>query len=158
MSRQCFKVSNNKFFNCPALMSDGRAFTDYRESSYINNSLLNNNNFNSSYQYRQWLIHNATKLMANNNAYNNRLNSCGPCNAPPIPLQGVCEVNGYVPKCGVTNNNGLGLGYVATNMPVMNYAPVLQKDHFGNSVSLASPQQASFVPYQGISNKMCGGK
>jgi hypothetical protein len=158
MSNQCFKVSNNKFFNCPALMSDGRAFTDYRQSCYINNSLLNSNDFNSSYQYRQWLIHNASQLMANNNAYNNRLNACETCNATPIPLQGICEVNGYVPKCRATDDDGLGLGYVASNMPVMNYAPAIQKVHFGNSVNLGSPQQPSSVPHQGIPNHMCGSR
>ena len=28
----CNKTSNNKYFDCPALMSDGRIMTDYRSS------------------------------------------------------------------------------------------------------------------------------
>ena len=36
MANNCNKTSNNKYFDCPALMSDGRVFTDYRPSSYVN--------------------------------------------------------------------------------------------------------------------------
>ena len=39
----CNKTSNNKYFNCPAKMSDGRHFTDYRPSCYVNNLLRYNN-------------------------------------------------------------------------------------------------------------------
>tara|TARA_A100001015_G_C15016562_1_gene725816 strand:- start:1627 stop:2100 length:474 start_codon:yes stop_codon:yes gene_type:complete len=154
----CFKVSNNKFFNCPALMSDGRAFTDYRSSCYINTNLLNKNDFNSSYQYRQWLIHNAVKLMNNNNAYNNRLNGCAPCNADPVPLQGVCVNNGYVPKCRATDDDGLGLGYVAGNIPQLDYAPALQKIHYNSEVNLSNASNSNNVPYRGVPNHMCGSR
>ena len=150
----CFKISNNKFFNCPALMSDGRVFTDYRSSCYINNNLLNKNDFNSSYQYRQWLTHNAVKLMNNNNAYNNRLNGCGSCNADPIPLQSVCVNNGYVPKCRATDDDGLGLGYVASNIPQLDYAPVLQKEYYNTEVNLSNSSNSTNVPQRNVSSCM----
>ena len=158
MSGQCFKISNNKFFNCPAHMSDGRTFTDYRSSCYINNSLLNKNNFNSNYQYRQWLISNASKLMSNNQAYNNRLDLCETCDAKKIPLQGVCEVNGYVPKCRATDEDGLGLGYVASNIPKLDYFPVLQDVHYDGQVNLSPALEPSFVNYNNVPNHMCGSR
>ena len=33
----CYKTSDNKNFGCPAKMSDGRHFTDYRPDCYVNN-------------------------------------------------------------------------------------------------------------------------
>ena len=30
------RIPNNKYLNCPALMSDGRQFTDYRANSKVN--------------------------------------------------------------------------------------------------------------------------
>ena len=33
--------SNNKYFDCPPRMSDGRNFTDYRPSCDVNNAYLN---------------------------------------------------------------------------------------------------------------------
>jgi len=44
-------------------MSDGRMFTDYRESNYVNNLIRYNNKSMSSYVYRQFLIDNASELM-----------------------------------------------------------------------------------------------
>ena len=34
----CYKASNNKYFNCPPRMDDGRHFTDYRSSCDTNNN------------------------------------------------------------------------------------------------------------------------
>ena len=66
----CFKTSNNKYFDCPALMSDGRAFTDYRPSNYVNDMIRINNKVYDSYNYRQFLINNAANLMKVNDEYN----------------------------------------------------------------------------------------
>ena len=38
------KVTNNKYQNCPALMSDGRQFTDYRSNSQINMNVMEKKN------------------------------------------------------------------------------------------------------------------
>jgi hypothetical protein len=95
-------------------MEDGRHFTDYRPkclTSYVspNDMPLN------SYEYRQYLIHNADQLMKGSrlDAYNN--NMCGPCVEPydigtMLPEQALvmCDTN----TCRTIDNdpNGLGTG------------------------------------------------
>jgi len=56
MSNTCNKTSNNKYFDCPARMDDGRIFTDYRPSSSVDDMIRYSNNVMSSYEYRQFLI------------------------------------------------------------------------------------------------------
>jgi len=127
MSRECHKVSNNKYFNCPALMADGRTFTDYRPKCAVNEELIMKNNIKSSYELRQFLIKNASGFMEENNYLNKKKNSCETCNSKPIPLQSVCDIDGYTSMCKLTDENGLGQGYQASNMPTLNYAPPLQE-------------------------------
>ena len=44
MDMNCYRTSNNKFFNAPPRMADGRHFTDYRPSCDANSSVRNNQN------------------------------------------------------------------------------------------------------------------
>ena len=127
MSGECFKVSNNKYFNCPALMADSRTFTDYRSSCTIDQSILKNNNIRSSYEYRQFLIKNASKFMQENNDLNYNKNGCETCYAEPIPLKTICEVDGYTSICRMNDDGGLGMNTIASNIPQTNYAPALQQ-------------------------------
>ena len=60
------KIQNNKFKDCPALMSDGRQFTDYRASSIINSSLMNNMNTHTSFDYRNKLTEDANSVILDN--------------------------------------------------------------------------------------------
>ncbi len=76
------KTSNNKYFQCPAMMNDGRIFTDYRGSTYVNDMIRFSNNIPSSYDYRQFLIHNGNNIM---------------------------KVNTVNSKCQDVNPNGIGL-------------------------------------------------
>ena len=55
----CLKTSNNKYLNSPALMADGRTFTDYRQSASLNNLLKTNSNSFNSHEYRMFLTRNA---------------------------------------------------------------------------------------------------
>ena len=45
----CYKSSNNKFFNAPSRMSDGRIFTDYRHNAELNDNIMTNNKVLNSY-------------------------------------------------------------------------------------------------------------
>ena len=65
----CNKTSNNKYFDCPALMSDGRLMTDYRPSTTVNDMIRLNNNVKSSNEYRNFLINNASDIMNINENY-----------------------------------------------------------------------------------------
>ena len=48
---------------CPFLMSDGRAFTDYRSSAYLNDELRMQGNVGNSYEFRQYLINNGLSAL-----------------------------------------------------------------------------------------------
>lgn len=123
---ECFKISNNKYFNSPALMSDGRTFTDYRPKCVVNYELLKKNNIKSSYEYRQFLISNSNKLMKLNKDINYKKNNSETCNASPIPLESVCTIDGYTSMCENVNRNGIGQGNTTINMSKLDYSPILQ--------------------------------
>ena len=106
----CNKTSNNKFFNCPPIMADGRHFTDYRPNCYVNDLIRHSNKVMSSYDARQFLQANATKLMAVNSKYNVMKNGCNECSAPVIPTETKCVVNKSYSVCYPDDCNGVGLG------------------------------------------------
>ena len=117
----CNKTSNNKYFDCPALMSDGRAFTDYRPSSYTNDLIRIQNGVYDSYQYRQFLISNAEKLMKVNDEYNFMKNGCASCTYQQIPNESTCVYNKHYGLCYPNGCNGLGQNNYATKN--------MKKDH-----------------------------
>ena len=115
MSNICNKTSNNKYFNSPARMDDGRAFTDYRASTSVDDMIRYSNNVMGSYEYRQFLIHNALNIMKVNQDYTQEKIGNGSCNASPIPFNETCDVNKSWSKCNITNRNGVGLNNVVKN-------------------------------------------
>lgn len=60
--------SNNKFPDCPALMEDGKIFTDYRSSKIAEFDLARKNKIGDSQSYRLFLQNNAEKMIINNKA------------------------------------------------------------------------------------------
>lgn len=124
----CFKVSNNKYPDCPAIMNDGRAFTDYRSSCYINDLLRVKNGIQNSYDYRQFLINNGSELINTIRLYNIQKTSCKPCDAKPINCQNICEVDRQSVNCSLTNECGLGTCYRAVPLPPSKYANRLSEN------------------------------
>ena len=114
----CQFTSNNQYFGCPARISDGRTFTDYRPRCVINEEIKGVNHLSNSYDYRQFLIHNAKNLMKSNYEYAMKKVSCQPCmNASPaLNTQVNCLVDASSSQCYVSNPRGLGL----TNQAVKN--------------------------------------
>jgi len=96
-------ASNNNFVNCPALMSDGRAFTDYRPACEVNNAMRSQVNSNNSIDYRNFLIQNAETLMSHQDAAVKKKNDCVDCQKTPMGNQlkscddGTCSVGGSIP-------------------------------------------------------------
>lgn len=118
---ECSRVSQNKHFDCPPRMSDGRHFTDYRPRCLLN-TMFQSDQPMTSFEYRKYLVSNADKLIGKDRteAYNN--NMCGPCVEPydqgtmlPEQSMTVCDAN--VCKFYKNDDNGLGLGRVYTNVP-----------------------------------------
>merc|ERR1711907_492263 len=99
----CYKTSNNKHFNCPPRMDDGRHFTDYRGNCFVNNVIRNNNDIMNSFQYRSFLTNNADELMNLNREYACQKNCCGPCQQPydiGTMMPSETNVNCGSPQCG----------------------------------------------------------
>lgn len=107
----CDKVSNNKYFNCPARMDDGRQFTDYRSSDYVNNIIRMTSGTMSSYDYRQYLINNANELMKENREHAVKKNGCPSCNAKDVPFLRECNSTLTNMECKKLNPNGVGTMY-----------------------------------------------
>jgi hypothetical protein len=63
----------------------------------------------SSYEYRQFLIHNASNIMTVNKQYTNDKVSMSNCNTPEIPFKTVCDINKQYSKCSDTGLNGIGI-------------------------------------------------
>ena len=105
----CNKTSNNKYFDCPALMSDGRIMTDYRQSGTLNDMIRLNNNVLSSNQYRQFLTNNAVEIMNINNQYISEKNSCKSGKLVEVPFSKVCSYNTQIGTCQKTNQR-MGIG------------------------------------------------
>ena len=108
----CNKTSNNKYFDSPARMDDARTFTDYRPSNSVDDMIRYSNNVISSYDYRQFLIHNASNIMNINNKYTYDKVSNGTCNAKEVPFHTQCDINPEYSKCYTINSNGIGLNNV----------------------------------------------
>lgn len=108
----CYKTSNNKYPDCPALMDDGRTFTDYRPSCYINDVIRTANGVHSSYEYRQFLQHNATQLMDTIRLYNIKKNGCSSCDAVPVQCESLCSVDNQAVSCAPYDcSKGIGRSY-----------------------------------------------
>lgn len=109
----CDKTSNNKYFNCPPRMDDGRHFTDYRANCYVNNLVRMTNDIVGSYEYRQFLIDNAEALMQSNREYTEMKNGCSPCSAKPVPFHRICDVGLSNMECKLLDPNGVGTEYAS---------------------------------------------
>ena len=103
------KVSNNKYLDCPARMSDGRSFTDYRSATYTDDMIRYSNNLMTSFEFRQFLTNNADKIMEINNKKMDERMSCTDCNAPTMPFERTCVYNSSSVKCHNDGKNGVGL-------------------------------------------------
>lgn len=129
------KISNNKYFDCPALMNDGRTFTDYRPVSFVENELQFSNNINNSYEYRQFLIKNASKIIDMNNNYNNKLNGCSEHKVDIPNFKNNCDTTVQGVSCKTFDNNGIG-NYYKTSIKEEKKDLVDSYDPLFNSLSM----------------------
>lgn len=134
--QSCDRVSNNKYSSCPALMSDGRLFTDYNtrcgQVTDMFDKKLN------SYDYRQFLIQNAGELIDSQRKAAYAASFCGPCKEPStmLPEEEKTFCNGSVCSTMTVNQKGLGRGRVysdselapANNCSLNGYATVRSED------------------------------
>lgn len=118
----CYKTSNNRNFDCPPRMSDGRHFTDYRPNCEMVQLIRADNNLNNSYQFRLFLQSNGDAL-ANINRKNACLkNCCTPCVEPfeggtMLPEAYLVACDGRSCTRNLVNAAGLGDGRVYYSAP-----------------------------------------
>ena len=90
MSRaSCNGASNNIHFDSPPLMNDGRNFASWQPGAIINENIRQQQNINSNWDYRKYLIENADTIMETN-----KLNACNNCCACP----GIYNTNQAIPN------------------------------------------------------------
>lgn len=115
----CVRPSNNKYFDCPPRMSDGRLFTDYRPRCDINYMTMEPGSVMDSYAYRQYLLNNGETIMQSMRDCAQSNAKCGPCVEPfdvgtMLPEQqiDVCNEKTCVRKQvqHVPPEGGLGIG------------------------------------------------
>ena len=129
----CYRATNNKYTSCPALMSDGRGFTDYRSSRQVNDSLRNDMDIISSHNFREFLIRNSDKFIETDRKNAHLMNGSSKCVTPydhgtmlSEKFLQTCDKKG----CSLVLNNkgGLGVGSYSTDIGKCNL-------HFKNSES-----------------------
>lgn len=74
-------ASNNALWNhdCPALMSDGRIATDYRQSCTINNLIQSQNGIMNAYDYKLYMQRNGEAIQRLEREFFQNKNSCTSC-------------------------------------------------------------------------------
>jgi hypothetical protein len=146
----CSKTSDNKHFDCPPRMADGRHFTDYRPSCHVNDLLKNDNALSNSFQYRQFMTHNAETIMDKHREIACAKNCCSPCASSPLGVEGfnngtmlpekyMTECNGNTCKTVMNDPNGVGTG----------------RKYYTNDVLSACGDMPKAWPVSGSGKNMC---
>tara|TARA_B100001093_G_C26489216_1_gene868307 strand:+ start:459 stop:773 length:315 start_codon:yes stop_codon:yes gene_type:complete len=101
---------NNKFGDCPARMSDGRIYTDYRPGCLLNNTIKVSNQLINNHDYRMYLTRNAKKIMNTNNKYIMYKYNCESCIDTMLPESTEISCDKDICNHKVINKKGLGQG------------------------------------------------
>jgi hypothetical protein len=131
----CNKTSDNKYLECPAVMEDGRAFTDYRQSDSVNEMIRNGNKVMTNFEYRNFLINNGKSIMKINNNYLEKKLECKDCNAPTVPFEKTCVYNINYSKCSDKNINGIGINNITDS----------SSDSSSNSISNSIKNESNLI-------------
>jgi len=131
--KESLKVPNNKYDMCPAIMNDGRTFTDYRSSEKLDTMIRTTHNITNNYDYRRFLTTNASSIMSNCNNYYKEKLSCDSCTAKPVECKTICDVNNVSVQCNIPNMNGIGVCYKTIPLPPSVYANSLSNLEYANA-------------------------
>lgn len=158
---ECSKSSDNRYSNCPPKMSDGRMFTDYRPRCLTNfavSHIEGNFDLPNSYEYRQYLVANASTLMAKDRQMAYKNNYCGPCVEPynegtMLPEKNTVKCDAS--KCSFYANdpNGLGTGRqyqtVESSRPKEAFLELKKKEQMGENCCWAPIDDKQYFSYDG---------
>ena len=107
----CYQGSNNIHHNAPALMSEGRLFTSYKNACDVNKNIRKTNGITNNYTYRKYLQKNALQIMGSNT------NSAMKCSNKPCAKASSENKNKYF--FGDYYDNSQPFGYEASDLKNM---------------------------------------
>ena len=153
----CYKSSNNKFFNAPSRMHDGRQFTDFRPNAEMNRFIEEGNKIKNTHDYRLFLSRHGDELIKRNKEYIYLKNGQNKCKKPyhigtmlPEKTRVVCDQH----TCSIVevDKNGIGQGreYVSEESNKL-LSPLMNPDMDLETNACVSPFD-SFNYYPVINN------
>tara|TARA_Y100000780_G_C13690713_1_gene419452 strand:+ start:4454 stop:4879 length:426 start_codon:yes stop_codon:yes gene_type:complete len=108
----CYKATNNIHFNFPAMMSDARIHTNWDTACNNNERVIKENNIQSNFQYRQFLINNSQDIINSN-----MTSACDDIGARSYPGTNATPENRYLYKS--INDNYTPYGYENSDLKNM---------------------------------------
>lgn len=126
MTSHCNRTTDNKHFDCPPKMADGRHFTDYRPSCDIDVAIRNDNSIKNNFQYRKFLQTNGVDIMNINRQHSCMKNCCTPCSTNSdnfnggtmLPEKYLVECDEHTCTRKLNDPKGLGDGRVYYKEPL----------------------------------------
>ena len=104
----CRTTSDNFYSCCPAKMSDGRMFTDYRQNCLFNNGLSKGM---GSWEYRNYLTENADSLRNQFIQSQEAITACTKCSDNTVlPVKTIINCTPEGCNYMLNDPNGLGQG------------------------------------------------
>lgn len=108
INNSTMKVSDNVELDFPARMSDGRAFTDYRQNCLLNNNLSKGM---GSWEYRDHLTQNADSLRNQFIKNQESITACSKCSDNTVlPVKTIINCSPEGCNYILNDPNGLGQG------------------------------------------------
>tara|TARA_B100000780_G_scaffold117853_1_gene82684 strand:- start:63 stop:485 length:423 start_codon:yes stop_codon:yes gene_type:complete len=101
-----YNGSDNIHFNFPAIMDDGRNYSNYEPGASLDNKLKEDANITNNTDYRKYLQSNADSIIKNN-----QLSACNECCDTPFyssNTQGAATTKPYIFDSILSNNQPFG--------------------------------------------------
>ena len=176
------KIPNNKYHSSPALMSDGRLFTDYRPKNDINIELQNFNPSMTNHQYKDFLM-DSSDILRNRDrkktelraySHDKRFNIIPNKNMCVYDqhfvectfififctFKNMCVYDQHFVECTENKDEGIGLINTTVNHKLIPYNPSLQKVYEYNPQddNCSSLKNNALLSFAAKPGRMCGNR